>query len=62
MASTPDLSWFFARTPDFMNETPSPDNGPIETRSDTGSGFCNVGWPLIALGLIVLMTVHSCMQ
>ncbi len=34
----------------------------IETRTDTGSGFWNVGWPLLALSLIVLMTVHACVK
>jgi hypothetical protein len=34
----------------------------IENRPDTGSGFWNVGWPLLALSLIVLMTVHACVQ
>ncbi len=34
----------------------------IETRTDTGGGFWNVGWPLLALSIIVLMTVHACVK
>lgn len=42
---------------------PSPDEPPaIQDRADTGSGFWNVGWPLLALALIVVMTLHACLQ
>jgi hypothetical protein len=34
----------------------------IETRADTGGGFWNIGWPLLALGLIVMMSVHACVK
>ncbi len=44
-------------------QPPGDDEPPaIETRTDTGSGFWNVGWPLLALSLIVLMTVHACVK
>jgi hypothetical protein len=42
---------------------PGDDEPPaIEARGDTGTGFWNVGWPLLALALIVLMTVHACVK
>lgn len=41
-------------------EEDRPDEGTIEDRPDTGRGFWNIGWPLLALGLIVLMAVHAC--
>lgn len=42
---------------------PSPDEpAAIQDRTDTGSGFWNVGWPLLALALIVVMTLHACLQ
>lgn len=41
----------------FVDEPP-----PIESRTDTGSGFWNIGWPLLALSLIVLMSVHACVK
>lgn len=45
------------------HNTPPPTEAPaIENRPDTGDGFWNVGWPLLALALIVLMTVHACVQ
>ncbi len=44
-------------TPQGSDERP-----PIETRTDTGTGFWNVGWPLLALSLIVLMTIHACVK
>jgi hypothetical protein len=47
---------------DSHNNHHSAEAPPIENRADTGSGFWNVGWPLLALALIVLMTVHACVK
>jgi hypothetical protein len=39
-----------------------PDDFPaLQDRADTGRGFWNVGWPLLALALIVVMTLHACL-
>lgn len=36
------------------------DSPPIEDRTDTGRGFWSVGWPLLALALIAVMAMHTC--